>query len=400
MDAPAKQAADSAATITRRSFPEPPPLSLYIHLPWCVRKCPYCDFNSHAIGDGVDREGYVDALLADLDIEMARRPDVTLDSVFLGGGTPSLFSGGEIGRLLNGVDRRLGLADDVEITLEANPGTADAGHFSGYRAAGVNRLSIGVQSLDDAQLAGLGRIHRAADAVAAVTMARRAGFDNFNLDMMFGLPGQSLDQAMADLGAALALEPTHLSWYQLTLEPNTAFHHQPPRGMPDDDHAAEIGDAGQERLRAAGLHRYEVSAYALPGRTCRHNRNYWEFGDYFAIGAGAHGKLTLSDGRIERVTRQRSPAAYMAAAAQGAISSRRTLADDELPLEFMLNALRLCDGVSSASFEARSGLPLPVIEGPCRQARDLGLMVDQPGRLAPTALGLAFLNDLLALFES
>jgi oxygen-independent coproporphyrinogen-3 oxidase len=373
---------------------------LYVHLPWCVRKCPYCDFNSHAAGADVDRDAYVTALLADLDGELARHPGRELVSVFIGGGTPSLFDAAEIARLLDGIDCRIGLPEGTEITLEANPGTVEAGRFAGYRAAGVNRLSIGVQSLDDAKLRALGRIHDAAEAIAAVAVARGAGFDNINIDLMFALPGQTQGEAMSELRSALELMPEHLSWYQLTLEPNTPFFQQPPAGLPDQDLAADIADEGRERLRSAGFRQYEVSAYARAGRECRHNRNYWEFGDYLGIGAGAHGKLTHPDGRVERRAKRRSPGAYMADASSGAVSSSRTVSTEELPLEFMLNALRLNDGVPAHWFVERTGLPQEAIADVLATARSRGLMGSSPAdRLAPTPLGQQFLNDLLALFE-
>jgi oxygen-independent coproporphyrinogen-3 oxidase len=365
-----------------------------------VRKCPYCDFNSHAANGQTDRSRYISALLADLDAECRRRPDMTIGSVFFGGGTPSLFDAAEIARLLDGIDRRIGLREGTEITLEANPGTVETGRFAGYRAAGVNRLSIGVQSLDDDKLRALGRIHGAAEAVAAVAAARTAGFDNVNVDLMFALPGQTQGEAMSELRSALDLAPEHLSWYQLTLEPNTPFFQSPPAGLPDQDLAADIADEGRELLRSAGFRQYEVSAFARAGQDCRHNRNYWEFGDYLGIGAGAHGKLTHPDGRVERRAKRRSPEAYMADASAGAVSSSRTVSTDELPLEFMLNALRLNDGVPARWFVERTGLPPEAIADVLTTARSRGLMVSSPAdRLAPTPLGQQFLNDLLALFE-
>lgn len=376
------------------------PLSLYVHIPWCVRKCPYCDFNSHAQGEQIDQAGYVDALLHDLDHERQRQSLPALRSVFIGGGTPSLFDAAAIARLLDGIDHAVGMTGDAEITLEANPGTAEADRFAGYRAAGVNRLSIGVQSLDDTQLATLGRIHAADDARVAYSLARNAGFDNINLDLMFGLPQQTTDAALADLHAVLDLAPAHVSWYQLTLESNTLFHQRPPAGMPDDDRLGDIMDAGQGLLAAAGYRQYEVSAYARDGRECRHNRNYWTFGDYLGIGAGAHGKLTLADGAVERCTKQRAPAAYLGHVGEGAVSSRRVVSLAELPLEFMLNALRLSAGVPASSFSERTGVSLAVIERPLAAARARGLMSDQPAVLRPTVLGQRFLNDLLALFDS
>jgi oxygen-independent coproporphyrinogen-3 oxidase len=376
----------------------PIPLSLYIHIPWCVRKCPYCDFNSHALRGPVDETAYVDALLEDLDQEIARQQPGEVGSIFIGGGTPSLFSATSIGRLLDGLAGRLVLADAIEVTLEANPGTAEADHFAGYRAAGVNRLSIGVQSLDDAKLAGLGRIHRAAEARRACELARAAGFDNLNLDLMYGLPRQSLDEALDDLRGLFALAPEHLSWYQLTLEPNTLFHRRPPP-LPHDDELADIADAGQQLLAEQGYRQYEVSAYARPDRHCRHNLNYWQFGDYLGVGAGAHGKRTTPAGEVWRRSKLRQPAAYLDAAARGGLSTERRLGTDELPIEFMLNALRLVDGVDAALFPQRTGLPLAAIGERLAAARARGLLRDAPGRLQPSAEGLRFLNDLLLMFE-
>ena len=349
--------------------------------------------------DPVDQMGYVDALLVDLDHELRRQQLPAVRSLFIGGGTPSLFDAAPIGRLLDGIDARIGLAGDVEITLEANPGTAESRRFSGYRAAGVNRLSIGVQSLDDASLQRLGRIHSAGEARDAVAMARAAGFDSLNLDMMYGLPEQTTGAAVTDLRALLELTPEHVSWYQLTLEPNTLFHQRPPRGLPDDDQLGDIMDAGQALLADGGYGHYEVSAYARNGHACRHNLNYWEFGDYLGIGAGAHGKLTAPGGEIVRTAKQRAPLAYLRAVADGAVSTRVEVAHDERALEFMLNALRLNDGVPTDFFTARTGLPLSAIVAPLDDARARGLLHDDRRRLAPTALGQRFLNDLLALFE-
>ena len=376
------------------------PLALYVHIPWCVRKCPYCDFNSHAPRAAIDQEGYVDALLRDLDHDLAGLDaagrGAGLVSVFIGGGTPSLFEPAAIGRLLDGVAARLHLDAAAEVTLEANPGTAEAKRFAGYRAAGVNRVSLGVQSLDDVSLAALGRIHGAAEARAAFAMARQAGFDNINLDLMYGLPKQSSAGALQDLGALVELGPEHVSWYQLTLEPNTLFHHRPPP-LPDDDALADIADAGQALLAAAGYRRYEISAYARDARCARHNLNYWEFGDYLGIGAGAHGKLTTQDGVVRRTTKPRGPEAYLSGVGSGAGS--RVLARDDLVAEFFLNAMRLVDGVPVACFAQRTGLALEQVSAAVARARALGLMADDPARLRPTALGLRFLNDLVALFE-
>lgn len=377
-----------------------PPLSLYVHIPWCVEKCPYCDFNSHPLRQPPDQAGYVDALLADLVHDLPLTGGRPLHSIFLGGGTPSLFAPAQIGRLLAGVAARVPLADDLEVTLEANPGTVEAGRFAGYRAAGVNRLSIGVQSLDAGKLRALGRIHGPAEALRAAQSARAAGFDNFNLDLMFGLPQQDLDQALDDLGQALALAPPHLSWYQLTLEPNTRFAHAPPP-LPDDDLLWDMQEAGQRLLADAGLQQYEISAYARPGHRCRHNLNYWTFGDYLGIGAGAHGKLTLADGRILRRSKPRHPQAYLAAAGTAAgVSDERWLDAADRPVEFMMNALRLNGGVAADLYPRRAGMDLADIAPQLDIARTRGLLDPDPGRLAPTALGRRFLNDLLGLFES
>ncbi|RNE89079.1 radical SAM family heme chaperone HemW [Marichromatium sp. AB31] len=378
-----------------------PPLGLYIHLPWCVRKCPYCDFNSHPVA-GAALAAYVEHLLADLDralaVPEARRPVV---SIFIGGGTPSLLPGSAVARLLDGVRARLTLAPDAEISLEANPGTAEARRFAAYREAGVNRLSIGVQSLEAERLVALGRIHSPEEARAAVTMARAAGFDNLNLDLMFGLPGQTPSLARDDLEAALALAPEHLSYYQLSLEPGSAFHDDPPP-LPDPDLVADIAAAGQERLAAAGLARYEVSAYARAGRRCRHNLNYWRFGDYLGIGAGAHAKLSRwRDGRVERVWREArlaDPEAYLGAAPEALIAERRVLDADDLIVEFALNALRLVEGFAPADFVRATGLPVTRLAAPLERARALGLIEPDPARVVPSARGRDFLDDLVGLF--
>ena len=372
-----------------------PPLSLYIHIPWCVRKCPYCDFNSHAIGGEVDEMAYVDALLADLQADTALAQERPLHSIFIGGGTPSLFTPAAIGRLLAGVRDRLPWADGIEITLEANPGAVESGHFAGYRAAGVSRLSLGVQSLRAESLRALGRIHGPDEARQAVERARAAGFERINLDLMFGLPGQTLKQAVDDLGSAIALGTEHLSYYQLTLEPNTPFHHRPP-SLPEDDEIWEIQRTGHGMLAAAGFGQYEISAFARPGGQCRHNLNYWRFGDYLGIGAGAHGKLTSADGRIQRRWKRRQPADYM----QGpALKGTRELQPQDRVIEFMMNALRLRAGVERSLFRRATGLPSATIDAAMQSARERGLMHADPERICPTALGFRFLNDLLVLFD-
>ncbi len=375
-----------------------PPLSLYVHIPWCVRKCPYCDFNSHRADPSVDPLAYVDRLLLDLEYELEACVSRPIASVFIGGGTPSLLEADALARLLDGIARRCSVETGVEITLEANPGTAEARRFRAYRRAGVNRLSLGVQSLDDAMLARLGRVHSSADAQRAYAMARDAGFDNVNLDLMYGLPEQTLAQAMDDLHGAIAWDAEHLSWYQLTLEPNTRFHHSPPV-LPSEDLVGDMMDSGHDALAGAGYRRYEISAHARDQRMCRHNLNYWRFGDYLGIGAGAHGKLTSADGVVRRRGKLRQPAAYMAAVAGGAISVQRVIGERELPVEFMMNALRLIDGVPAELFTRRTGLPLSVVAAALDDARARGLLRPDVERLAATQLGLRFLDELLTPFE-
>jgi len=381
-----------------------PPLSLYVHMPWCVKKCPYCDFNSHGLRDAPPPYAdYIGHLLADLDADRADfgaalegRPIV---SVFFGGGTPSLFAPALVARLLDGVRDRLPLAADAEITLETNPGTVEHGRFDDYLAAGVNRLSFGIQSFDDDKLRRLGRIHSAAEAEAAVKSAQDAGYTNINLDLMYALPQQTLDGALADVERAVALSPSHLSHYQLTLEPNTVFAANPPP-LPDDDHAWAMQEACEARLAAAGYGQYEISAYAQPGRRCVHNLNYWRFGDYLGIGAGAHGKLSdVAAGVVRRRWKSRHPRAYMDAAGTPArIGGDSITGADELPFEYMLNVLRLIDGVPLDEFAARTGLPLAHIEPRLSDARHRGWLHDDPQRLHTTALGQRFLNDVIASF--
>lgn len=378
----------------------PPPLSLYVHLPWCVRKCPYCDFNSHAAKGALPLDAYIDALLADLDFDLPLAWGRIVHSVFFGGGTPSLFPPEAIDRFLQQASARLRFAPDVEITLETNPGTVEHGPFAGYRAAGVNRLSFGVQSFDDGCLQRLGRIHSSGDAERAVKSAQDAGFDNFNLDLMYALPQQTLAMALEDVERALALSPTHLSHYQLTLEPNTVFAARVPAGIPDEDSAWYMQEACQARLADAGFGQYEISAYAREGRQCRHNLNYWRFGDYLGIGAGAHGKLTL--GATQQVLRRwklKHPSDYLAkAGTAAAIGGDEYLTAQRLPFDFMLNALRLNEGVPMAMFEARTGLPAAAIAERVALARARGWLEADGDWLRPTELGRRFANDVIGLF--
>lgn len=373
-----------------------PPLALYIHIPWCVRKCPYCDFNSHAAGPTLPEEEYVDALLADLDSDLQHVHGRPLTSIFFGGGTPSLFSDRALGRLLEGVERRIAFADDIEITLEANPGTFEQAKFKGYRSLGINRLSIGVQSFQEAKLKTLGRIHNGDEAIRAADMARAAGFDNFNLDLMHGLPEQSIEDALFDLRTAIAQAPTHLSWYQLTMEPNTVFWSQPPQ-LPEDDLLWDIQEAGQALLAAEGYAQYEVSAYARPGRQARHNLNYWTFGDFLGIGAGAHAKRSTPDGRILRTWKTRLPKDYLDPS-KAYQAGERVLDAEELPFEFLMNVLRLTEGAPVELFSQRTGLPLAQLDGARREGERLGLLQADDRRLVATPRGQLFLNDLLQLF--
>ncbi len=375
---------------------EPPPLALYVHLPWCVRKCPYCDFNSHAMPQNMPQREYIHALIEDLDHDLTKVRDRTLISIFFGGGTPSLFSPEEIGLLLEAVRARFVVSDELEVTLEANPGTIEHGRFAGYREAGVTRVSLGVQSFNEQQLKTLGRIHGAEDVHRAVDELRRAGLDNFNLDLMYGLPQQSIEEALQDLRSAIELQPAHLSHYQLTLEPGTVFYHRPPP-LPDDDASWQMQIESQSLLDRFGYSQYEISAYAQVGRHCRHNLNYWQFGDYLGIGAGAHGKLTVQDG-IQRTARCKQPREYLSRAGADRILEHRWLSGAELPFEFMLNALRLRGGVPASLFQARTGLALDVMESQLTAARAKGLLAATPGRLAATELGLQFLNDLQSIF--
>lgn len=371
------------------------PLSLYIHIPWCVRKCPYCDFNSHQAGETVPEAEYIAALMADLERELQLTDVRQCQSIFIGGGTPSLFSAQAMQQIMDGVRARLSLSDDCEITMEANPGTFEQARFAGFQAAGVNRLSLGVQSFDDSCLSALGRIHSAGDAQLAFEKAREIGFDNINIDLMHGLPGQTQDLARGDLLKAIALGPEHLSWYQLTIEPNTEFHARPP-SLPVDETLWDIQEMGWQLLANAGYGQYEISAYAQPGRQARHNLNYWQFGDYIGIGAGAHGKVTGRNGEVVRRWKLRQPKAYIAALDK--VSGAHEVVAEDLPFEFMMNVLRLHDGVPSSLFSERTGLPLAVMEPLLKQARQRSMLMDNPDVLAPTPQGRLFLNDLLEIF--
>jgi putative oxygen-independent coproporphyrinogen III oxidase len=383
-----------------------PPLSLYVHLPWCVRKCPYCDFNSHERRGELPFAAYVDALIADLEHDLPLVWGRTVHTVFFGGGTPSLFPPEAIDVFLQRAAARLRFAPEVEITLETNPGTAEHGRFEGYRAAGVNRLSFGVQSFDDGCLQRLGRIHDSREADAAVRLAQDAGFGDINLDLMYALPGQTLAMAEHDIERALALQPTHVSHYQLTLEPNTVFAARPPVGLPDEDGAWDMQEHCQALLADAGYAQYEVSAYAQPGRQCRHNLNYWEFGDYLGIGAGAHAKLTLPAGMagdpsptVLRRWKHKHPTTYLAHAGSAtAIGGDEAITPERRPFEYMLNALRLNAGFALPAFEARTGLPRATIAPQLEAAQARGWLAQDGERMVPTELGRRFANDAMGLF--
>jgi putative oxygen-independent coproporphyrinogen III oxidase len=378
-------------------LPALPPLSLYVHLPWCIRKCPYCDFNSHEMASGdLPETRYLDALRADLEAALPLVWGRQVHSIFIGGGTPSLFSPRGIERLLSDIRARLKLTADCEITLEANPGTFEKDRFRAFRTAGVTRLSVGVQSFNDAHLKAIGRVHDSAQAIAAVTEAA-GSFETFNLDLMYALPGQTLEQLEADVTQALSLAPPHLSIYHLTIEPNTYFAKFPPV-TPPDDLAYGMLDRITEMTAATGLERYEVSAYAKPGHRCWHNWNYWQFGDYLGIGAGAHGKLSFPH-RVVRQVRFREPRLYMENALAGnPVAQEEEVSRSELPFEFMLNALRLKDGFLLQDFTDRTGLPLSAIDQPLREAQAKGLIERDLARVKPTERGFDFLSDLQALF--
>jgi putative oxygen-independent coproporphyrinogen III oxidase len=373
-----------------------PPLSLYVHMPWCVRKCPYCDFNSHVAPESIPQQQYVDALLEDLALDAAAAQGRALVSAFFGGGTPSLFAPEQVARFLEGARALVPFAPDIEVTLEANPGTVEHGRFSGYREAGINRVSLGAQTFDTDHLRTLGRIHGSGDIARAVAEVRSAGIENFNLDLMYGLPAQTLQQALADLDAALALEPAHVSHYQLTLEPGTVFYHRPPP-LPDSDAIWQMQLECQERLAARGYEHYEVSAYARAGRRSRHNLNYWLFGDYIGVGAGAHGKLTGAS--IVRSARVKQPREFLRRGAADRVSDRFSVVSADLPFEYMLNVLRLTDDFTEADFEARTGVAFATIADAIAEAqRKRFVQRSGVGQWRVTELGQRFLNDLQALF--
>lgn len=374
-----------------------PPLALYIHIPWCVKKCPYCDFNSHAAEPSIPEQQYVAALLEDLQRDLPEVWGRRISSIFFGGGTPSIFSARAIDDILSGVRSLIPVSPNAEITLEANPGTFEQEKFNDYRALGINRLSIGIQSFAPEKLKALGRIHSGDEAIKAIETAQRAGFDNFNLDLMFGLPNQSIEQGLLDLQTAMDLQPTHLSWYQLTIEPNTLFYSKPP-SLPDDDNIWQLQIQGQELLAQHGFEQYEISAYAKPGKPCKHNINYWEFGDYLGIGAGAHGKITRADNSsIQRLWKHRHPQAYMETADKRA--GTQLLTDSDIVFEFMLNALRLKQGFDLDLFEQHTGMNRIVLHETILLAQQKELLIADNQHLQPSELGYRFLNDLINLFS-
>jgi len=377
-----------------------PPLALYIHLPWCARKCPYCDFNSHTWKQALPEKQYIDALISDLETQLPSIWGRRIISVFMGGGTPSLFSAESIHELLSTLRSYLNCLPGMEITMEANPGSVEQGKFNEFFAAGINRLSIGVQSFNEQKLQALGRIHSAAEAYKAIDVARSAGFENINIDLMFALPEQTVEQGLDDLQQAINLSPEHISWYQLTIEPNTLFYNHPPH-TPSDDDSWEMQQQGQQRLQSAGYEQYEISAYAQKKRQCEHNLNYWQFGDYLALGAGAHGKITRSDtADISRYWQIRQPEAYMQARADERTSGRETLQPEQIVFEFMLNALRLKQGFDIKIFEQHTGLGADVIAERCEQAIKDGLLLKQGEQFGATEQGYLFLNDLINRFSS
>ncbi|MHC6526222.1 radical SAM family heme chaperone HemW [Vibrio proteolyticus] len=383
---------------------KPPALSLYVHIPWCVQKCPYCDFNSHALKDNIPEDAYIDALLEDLDTDIAKyrlndapRP---LHSIFIGGGTPSLISADGIGRLLQGIEARIPFKTGIEITMEANPGTVEAQRFVGYRKAGVTRISIGVQSFEADKLERLGRIHGQQEAVDAAKLAHQIGLNSFNLDLMHGLPDQSIDQALADLDKAIELKPPHLSWYQLTIEPNTMFYYKPPT-LPDDDDLWDIFERGHHKLTQAGYVQYEISGYSKPGYQCQHNLNYWRFGDYLGIGCGSHGKLSFADGRILRTTKVKHPRGYLAAyqnMVKPYLHTEQWVADRDRPFEFFMNRFRLMEACPKQDFIDTTGLALAQIAPTIDWALDKGYLTENATHWQISEKGKLFLNDLLEAF--
>ncbi|BBC39913.1 radical SAM family heme chaperone HemW [Photobacterium damselae subsp. piscicida] len=378
----------------------PPPLSLYVHIPWCVQKCPYCDFNSHALKAEIPELDYIDALLDDLSTDLLayhlEHGERKLHSIFIGGGTPSLISPEEIARLLQGIEARIPFSDDIEITMEANPGTVEAGRFQAYQQAGVNRISIGIQSFQDEKLKRLGRIHGAQEAITAAKLAAEAGLNSFNIDLMHGLPDQSINDALADLAQAIGLNPPHLSWYQLTIEPNTLFYSQPPT-LPDDDDLWDIFEQGHKMLTDAGYVQYEISGYSKPGKQCQHNLNYWRFGDYLGIGGGSHGKISFDDGRIVRTVKVKHPRGYLNPE-KAYLDQETVVANDERPFEFFMNRFRLLEACPKQDFVARTGLPLTHIQGAIDWALAQNYLTESDTHWQITEHGKLFLNDLLAAF--
>ncbi len=374
-----------------------PPLSLYIHIPWCIQKCPYCDFNSHAVKQGLPEQEYIAHLLNDLDEDLPLVGQRPLHSIFIGGGTPSVFTANGIAQIIAGVRARLAFVDNIEITMEANPGTFEAERFAGYVASGVTRFSIGVQSFQSAQLTALGRIHNAEEAQQAARLATTLPLNSFNLDLMHGLPGQDVQAALADLQSAIDLAPPHLSWYQLTIEPNTAFASRPPT-LPEDDTLWQIQQEGLALLAAAGYQQYETSAYSKAGHQCQHNLNYWRYGDYLGIGCGAHGKITLpSRNAIIRTVKVKHPKGYMDLS-RAYLDERQQVAAEDRPFEFFMNRFRLVEPCPKADFTALTGLPLSLIATPLKEAVNKGLLHDTATHWQVTPLGARYLNDLLTLF--
>ncbi|MEZ9590022.1 radical SAM family heme chaperone HemW [Vibrio breoganii] len=382
----------------------PPALGLYIHIPWCVQKCPYCDFNSHALKGNIPEELYIDALLEDLDSDISKYADSVgervLTSIFIGGGTPSLISPQQIARLLSGVQQRVAFSKDIEITMEANPGTIEAERFAQYVHAGVTRISIGVQSFEQQKLERLGRIHGKDEAVNAAKLAHTIGLNSFNLDLMHGLPDQSIEQALDDLDKAIELAPPHLSWYQLTIEPNTLFYYKTPT-LPDDDDLWDIFERGHEKLSAAGYVQYEISGYSKPGYQCQHNLNYWRFGDYLGIGCGSHGKLSFSDGRIVRTTKTKHPRGYLASyqnMVKPYLDTEHIVADEDRPFEFFMNRFRLIEACPKQDFVNTTGLPISTIQQTIDWALEMKYLTETDTHWQITEKGKLFLNDLLEAF--